>query len=182
MAQTSYPLVTNNAMKTTYPRLILAAVIATVSAYAADDAAKKESNVTVSFHEPEKFTDARSSFQSTTDQHYLDTLSEHLQKTAGKLLAAGQKLEITVQDIDLAGDFIPGNASTQDVRVIKEIYIPRVKLTFKLLDADGKVLKEGERKLSELSFMMNASIIGRNDPLFYDKELLSSWVRKEFKL
>lgn len=167
-------------MKTSYPRLLLAAVLASSSAYAAD-ADKPASNVTVTFNESEKFTDARSSFGGSTDQGYLADLSQHIQKTAAKRLAAGQKLEIVITDVDLAGDFLPGRPNTQDIRIIKEIYIPRVKFSFKLLDADGKVVKEGERKLSDLNFMMNANIIGRNEPLFYDKALLSDWINKEFR-
>jgi hypothetical protein len=167
-------------MKIPYPHLLLAAAFITGSAFAGDTEAKS-SNVTITFHESEKFTDARSSFGSDTDEGYLKIISEHLQKTAAKQLIAGQKLEITITDIDLAGDFIPGNMRTQDVRIIKEIYIPRIKLSFKLLDANGKVVKEGDRKLSDLNFMMNANVIGRNETLFYDKALLSDWVSKEFK-
>lgn len=167
-------------MKTPYPHLLLAAVLITGSAFAGDSDSKA-SNVTVTFQESDKFTDARSSFGSETDEGYLKMLSEHVQKTATKRLAAGQKLEVTFTDIDLAGDFIPGNVRTQDVRIIKEIYIPRMKLTFKLIDADGKVVKEGERKLSDMNFMMNANVIGRNETLFYDKTLLSDWINKEFR-
>lgn len=167
-------------MKNSPLYFVLIAAVAAGSGFAKDKP-EDPSPVTVTFEDSDKFTDARSSFGGSTDQHYLDTLSKHLQKAASKRLAAGQKLEVSIKDIDLAGDFLPGRASTQDVRIVKEIYIPRVKLTFKLLDADGKVLKEGERSLSDLNFMMNIGIIGRNEPLFYDKELLSSWVNKEFK-
>ncbi len=160
--------------------LLLVAALAAGSVYAAT-ADPKTSNVTVSFHEADKFTDARSAFGSNTDQYYLDTLSDHLKKMAAKQLAAGQKLEVTINDIDLAGDFLPGNPNTQDIRIIKDIYVPRVKLTFKLLDAEGKVIKEGERKLSDLNFMGNIGLIDRDQPLFYDKALLTDWVRKEFK-
>lgn len=179
MAQTRHIIVPNNAMKTSYPRLLFVVALAAAgSVYAADP---KASNVTISFHESDKFTDARSSFGSSTDQHYLDILSEHVRKVAGKRLAEGQKLEVTINDVDLAGDFRPDRVGLQDVRIIKEIYLPRVKLAFKLLDAEGKVVKEGERKLSDLNFMNRAGIIGRNDPLFYDKNLLSDWVESEFK-
>jgi hypothetical protein len=167
-------------MKTSYPRLLLVAALAAGSVYAAD-ADPKASNVTVAYHESDKFTDASSSFGRDPDKGYLEMLTQHVQKTAGRRLAAGQKLEVTITDLDLAGDFIPGRASTQDIRIIKEIYIPRVKLTFKLLDAEGKVVKEGERKLSDMNFMMNISLIGRNEPLFYDKALLTDWIEKEFK-
>jgi hypothetical protein len=179
MAQSNYFIVFSNSMKT-YPQLLLIAALIAGSVYAAD-ADKSASNVTVTFNESEKFTDARSSFGGSTDEGYLAELSKHLQRTAAKHLAAGQKLEITINDIDLAGDFLPGRPNTQDVRVIKEIYIPRVKLSFKLIDADGKVIKEGDRKLSDLNFMMNANIIGRNESLFHDKALLSDWINKEFR-
>ena len=144
-------------------------------------AAEKQSAVTVKFNEPDKFTDAAAHFNGGTDQYYLDTLSEHLQKAAARQLAPGQKLEVTFTDIDLAGDFMPSNPKLMDVRVIKDIYIPRMVLSFRLLDADGKVIKEGERKLTDLNFMNNIGLVYRNLPLFYDKALLTDWVRKELK-
>jgi hypothetical protein len=146
----------------------------------AEDDAKNES-VSVSFHESEKFTDARSSFGGDTDKHYLETLAKHLKASAQKRLAPGQKLEVTFTDIDLAGDFVPTNANAHDVRVIRDIWIPRQKITFRLLDESGLVIKEGERRLTDLNFMNNTGIIGRNEPLFYDKALLTDWVAKELR-
>ena len=68
-----------------------------------------------------------------------------------------------------------------DVRLIKEIYRPRMTLTFKLVGADGKVIKEGARTLIDSYFMNNVNLINRDDPLYYDKEMLTTWVRDEFK-
>ncbi len=162
-----------------FPSLLLAAAFAAGSMLNA--AESRSEDVTVNFHEPTKFTDARSHFGGETDQHYLDTLAAHLKRIAPKHLAPGMKLEVTFTDIDLAGDFVPGDARSQDVRVIKEIYIPRQKLAFKLINADGQVVAEGERRLSDLNFMNNMSIIGRNEPLFHDKALLNDWIAREFK-
>lgn len=178
MAQTSRPPVFFITMKTSTTLLFLAAIAAGSTLTAAE---AKPSDVTVKFKESDKFTDAASRFNSGTDQHYLDDLSAHLQKVADREIAPGQKLEVTITDIDLAGEFIPTNVNMQDVRIIKDIYIPRLTLSFKLLDADGKVIKEGERKLTDLNFMNNIGLIGRDQPLYYDKALLSDWVRKEFK-
>jgi hypothetical protein len=141
----------------------------------------KTSSVTVNFKEAEKFTDAASRFNGGTDDGYLDSLRTHLQKIGDKEIAPGYKLEITLTDVDLAGEFLPTNVNTQDVRIIKDIYVPRVALFFRLLDADGKVVKEGERKLTDLNFMSNISLIDRNLPLYYDKALLSDWLKKEFR-
>jgi hypothetical protein len=159
--------------------LLTAAAVTAGSALAAAEPASAP--VSVSFHESEKFTDARSHFGGGTDEHYLKIITKHVEKLAERHLAPGQRLEVTFTDIDLAGDFVPGNPNTQDVRIIREIFIPRQKLSFRVLDAEGRVLKEGERRLSDLNFMNNPTIISRNEPLFYDKELLADWMRREFK-
>ena len=178
MALTGRSFVCFITMKPTTTLLLLAAMAAGSLLCAAEE---KQSAVTVKFNEPEKFTDVASHFNGGTDKYYLNTLSEHLQKVANRQLAPGQRLEVTFTDIDLAGDFIPSNPKLMDVRVIKDIYIPRMVLSFRLLDADGKVIKEGERKLTDLSFMNNLGIIDRDQPLFYDKALLTGWVQRELK-
>ena|SRR5688572_1657249 len=143
--------------------------------------AELPSNVSATFQDPDRFTDARSSFGGGTDNGYLDTLSDHLKRTAGRLIPSDQKLEVTFTDVDLAGDFQPGRVQLNDVRIIKEIYRPRMTLHFKLTGADGTVLKEGDRTLADSYFMTNINTVDRNEPLFYDKELLAYWVRDEFK-
>jgi hypothetical protein len=139
-------------------------------------------DVTVNFQDPDKFDDVRETFAGGPSQYYLDVLSKHLKEVAARHLAPGQKLTVTFTNIDLAGDFIPGGRPERnDIRIIKDIYIPRMSLTFQLKDANGTVIKEGERKLSDLNFQNNISIIGRNEPLNYDKDLLDRWVEKEFR-
>ena len=169
-------------MKTTPILFLTAALIAGGCQSAQTSSApSKSDNVAVNFLESDKFTDVRESFGDSPSQHYLDLLSKHLQHTAAVLLPPGQKLTVTFTDIDLAGDFLPMNSSLQDVRVIKDIYMPHMSLSFKITDADGKVLKEGSRRLTDLNFMNNLGLIGRNEPLYYDKALLSDWVSKELK-
>ena len=38
---------------------------------------------------------------------------------------------------------------------MKDIYPPRVKLEFRLIGADGKVVSEGKRELQDLGYLMN---------------------------
>jgi hypothetical protein len=137
-------------------------------------------NITVTFKGAEKYTDACEDASRQTSEHYLSVLAEHLQKIAAPLLAEGQKLSVTFTDIDLAGDIRADRPQMLDVRLIKEIYWPRMALNFQLTGGDGKTVKEGERSLSDMNFMTNIGIIDRGEPLFYDKELLTQWVRKEF--
>jgi len=135
-------------------------------------------DVTVNFEDSDKFTDVRDSSNGSTNQYYLDELSKYLKEQAAGRLTAGQTLSVTFTDIDLAGDIPPGRID--DVRIIKSIYIPRMKLRFQLQDSGGAVIKEGERNLSDLSYQDTAPPIGQNDPLRYDKALLADWIRKEF--
>ena len=82
---------------------------------------------------------------------------------------------MTFTDIDLAGDITPGQLS--DIRVIKEIYRPRMTLAFKLEDASGAVLKEGNRTLIDLNYQQSLPATNQSEPLRYDKALLTDWVR-----
>lgn len=175
-------LTKTHAMKTTPILLLAAALIAGGCQSAQTSAAPaKPDNVTVEFQDADKFTDLRESFGSESSPHYLGVLRDHLQKEAVRYLAPGQKLAVTFTDVDLAGDFLPTSSRMQDVRIVKDVYLPRMALTFQLTDADGKVLKEGERRLTDLNFMNNLSIVDRNEALFYDKALLTDWMRKEFR-
>jgi hypothetical protein len=66
------------------------------------------------------------------------------------------------------------------VRIVKDIYPPRFSFRFEIKDAAGKVLKDGERRLTDLGFMQRLTI-DRQDPLRYEKDLLGDWVRSELR-
>ncbi len=140
---------------------------------------KTTDQVTVTFHEPESFTDVLENGSSLTSTYYLEQLRECLLTAATPLLEAGQKLVITFTDIDLAGE--TRFNQPHQIRIMKDIYAPRVVLNFRLLGSDGKVMKEGERKLVDQNYMMQVRRPGSDQPLYYDKQLLTSWLETEFK-
>jgi hypothetical protein len=169
-------------MKNKIPLIVSLGLLVSGAAYAAN-ADKSVSPVQVTFQAPENFTDVREDYTGSDRGRdaILEQLKDHLVAQAAKYLAAGQRLQITVNDVDLAGDFEPWRGMNfQDVRVVKDIYPPRVSLDFKLLDAEGKVISEGKRQLRDLSFQMTVALPS-SDPLRYDKEMLSNWLRQEFK-
>jgi hypothetical protein len=139
--------------------------------------------VEVNYVNPDKFMDIKDAYMPTDKGQaaILDDLKTYLVERTSRRLAPGQHLTINVTDIDLAGQFEPWHGpDAQDIRFIKDIYPPRMNLNFKLTDADGKVLKEGERRLSDNTYTMNINTVGRSDPRFYDKQLIDDWVRREF--
>ena len=147
--------------------------------HASDDAA---TNVSVSFDQPENYSDIGDGFNSTAKGKAanLEGIKQYVQKQAKKYLPADQKLEITFTNIDLAGEFEPWDATMDDIRIVKDIYPPRIDLQFRVMDASGKVVREGERKLRDLSFMMNLRL-NNNDPLRYEKTLIDDWMRKDVR-
>lgn len=65
------------------------------------------------------------------------------------------------------------------MRVVRDIYPPRIDLEFMLRDADGTVLREGRRDLRDAAFLAHANRRS-GDPLNFGKALLDVWVAREF--
>ncbi len=146
-------------------------------------AAAADGPVKVEYLKPETFTDVKErNFNTPPDknQHLLQ-LKSWLETEAAKHLQPGQNLQITISNIDLAGDYTPGsNAAGNDIRIIKDLYPPAMSLNFALKAADGSVINSGERKLRDSGFLMHSSSTSRSSELEYDKAMVKRWLRKEF--
>jgi hypothetical protein len=142
------------------------------------------SRVEVMFVDADKFTDAADA-QRGSDwgrESNLHILKEHLERRAPRYIPEDGKLVVKITDVDLAGEIEPWHgAQFQDVRIVKDIYPPRIELSFQLLDAAGTVIKEGQRHLSDMSFLMHI-YSNRNDMRVYEKGLLDDWMRSEFRV
>jgi hypothetical protein len=145
-------------------------------------AATAAGTVSVRYDHPENFTETRevkAFAPSRADPGYLDTLKGYLEKQGAKALQPGQQLYIVVTDVDRAGSYLPSVAALNPVRVVKDVYPPRMTLHFRLLDAQGKVVREGERKLSDLGFMYdNPGGFSSTDPLRYEKHMIDRWLKR----
>lgn len=152
------------------------------SAFAAEPAATPP--VKVTFVNPEKFTDAtlerRGTAQDRSD--VLRDLEKFMVKTATRQLRSGQRLELEIMDVDLAGGFEPTpRLSELQVRIVRDVYPPRMSLNFRLFDAAGAVVSEGKRDLTNPSFLTHAYVNIRSEPLRFDKQLFQDWIRKELR-
>ena len=138
------------------------------------------SPVSVAWEDPAQFSELRFSGNrhASAEGNWLNTLATYIRKEAEKTLPAGHRLELTIVDIKRAGQYEPWLGSRmQDTRIVRDMYPPRMTLHFRELDADGRVLAEGERKLSDPAFMMSSSPINESDPLRYEKRMVDSWLR-----
>jgi hypothetical protein len=66
---------------------------------------------------------------------------------------------------------------------VESIYIPRLTFTYKLEDAEGNIITEGEESIADLAFQHN--VIGpmktQYSNFFYEIDLLGDWIRKTFR-
>ncbi len=141
-----------------------------------------EGPVSVSWGDPAQFSELRFSGNrwEAARGDWVHQLAEYTRTSAARQLAPGEKLEINIADITRAGRYEPWLGPQLDhVRMIRDRYPPRMTLTYTLYDANGRVLAQNERKLSDLGFLMGSSPLSQADPLRYEKRMIDDWVRRD---
>jgi hypothetical protein len=137
------------------------------------------SRVSVSFVEPEKFTDSRRVEFAPTSAGVLRELEKFLIETGGRYLPPPTKLSIRVTDIDLAGDFeLFRGPQADQVRINKGLYPPRIMLEFEVIDGTAAVVRSGKRDLTDINYQVR-NVYPREDYLRYEKDILRDWLRAE---
>ncbi len=130
--------------------------------------------VTVTFVDPDNYTDVH-------PPALLEDLQAFFAQRAARRVSDGQRLEIAVTDIDMAGGFdLSMGIEFSNVRQMRTTFPPRIDLAFTLSGPDGRVLKEGERRLQDLSYLMRPRPKTEIDPLHYEKLMIDEWLLREF--
>jgi hypothetical protein len=164
--------------------LLVAGAIALASvAGAASPQSGADSRVQIDWTKPDDFgeskTYAGTGLGRQDPDEWLGDLADHLRYRAERILPQDEHLTVTFTNVQLAGTYEPWRGPRwDDVRVIKNIYPPRIDLKFTLTGANGAVVKEGERKLRDPAFMQRG-ILNETDPLRFEKRMLDDWLRTE---
>jgi hypothetical protein len=138
------------------------------------------SRVSVTFVEPEKFTDARRAELAPTSAGILRELEIFLMDAGARYVPKTIRLSIRVTDIDLVGDFeLFRGPQADQVRITKGLYPPRIVLEFKVVDSAATVVRSGKRNLTDINYQLR-SVHPREDYLRYEKDILRDWLRAEF--
>ena len=146
-------------------------------------AAAQDARVSVVWANPEKYTDLKVTCvtRDADARALMDELTRFLQEAGARRVPEGQRLEITVTNVDMAGDIetwrTPGRC---DLRVMRDIYPPRIDLRFKLTGADGADVRTGSRQLKDINYLTHAAPVTA-DQLRYEKALLLDWLQKELR-
>lgn len=169
-------------MKSTLQGALAASVLALAvgSAWAAAPAAAgsaQPSAVEVHYDKPDQFTDI--SFDPRKREDALKQLTRHFEKL-GRSLPAGQNLKIDVTDVDLAGREDPRLRNGNDIRILDGgVDWPRISLHY-VLEQDGKVLRSGDARLSDMSYLNRLNRYSSSEPLRYEKQMMDDWFDKTF--
>ncbi|GAB1406901.1 DUF3016 domain-containing protein [Thermomonas brevis] len=140
--------------------------------------------VSVAWADPAGFTELRFSGNrwAAARGDWLQDLAEHMRTRGEQVLPAGHRLDITILDLARAGQYEPWRGAQMDeVRIVRDLHPPRMTVQFRHLDAAGNVVAEGERRLTDPAFLTNASPLNSNDPLRFEKRMIDSWLRREFR-
>ncbi|WP_259366156.1 DUF3016 domain-containing protein [Colwellia sp. 6M3] len=141
--------------------------------------AVEAAQVEVKWTNPEKYTDVDSAqgHRQKFKERTFKNLEAHFSKLAEKL-PEQQKLIFEVTNLDLAGDI---NYGIKRVRIIKDIFSPRMKFSYELLNADNTVVKRDDVSLHDMGFLTHSSLKYRNESLSYEKKMFDDWFKKTFE-
>jgi len=161
----------------------LALWLGSIAPLGAAAATPAESSVSVTYVNPEQFTENRMYGRQDRFNRidYLAQLKAYLIKQGQAILKPGRSLHVNITDIRLAGAYEPWHGPQWNyVRIMRDIYSPRIDLNFRLVDQDGHVLREGKRVLRDLDYLHSGlSLPGATGgSLYYDKALLRRWLMK----
>jgi hypothetical protein len=145
-----------------------------------------QAKVDITWKDVDEYTDVRPTNESRTrfKERIFKQLNEYLVELANRL-PEGQTLQITVNNLDLAGQVWPASfvgfgSGANDVRLIKSIDIPRIAFSFELLGSDGSVLQQGEQSLKDMSFQDRHNPFFSSENLRYEKNMLRMWFNEQF--
>ncbi|MDC8829963.1 DUF3016 domain-containing protein [Alteromonas gilva] len=149
--------------------------------YAEDNSSKEQPLVEITWQEPESYTDVKPGNESRKRfrERVFKELDEYFNKLAEQL-PEGQTLNVTVTNLDLAGQVWPTfGMGARDIRIIESMFIPRMAFSYELKEG-GQVMKSAEVSIKDMSFMNSTARFRTNEPFAYEKFMIKRWFNQEF--
>ncbi len=140
-------------------------------------ALQAQATVTVSFVEPQRFTDVQDFERQTRD--VTGELARHFVRLGERYLAPDDKLAIEVLNIDLAGASVLRRGGNSPVRAMTgNADWPRIEVRY--------TFESGGVRLQQHETIVDRNYLGRpeakfsRDPLQYEKRMLDEWFSMRF--
>jgi Protein of unknown function (DUF3016) len=133
--------------------------------------------VTVSYGDPDRFTDAGDS--NNDPRQIMLTLERHLKELGDRYLHPQSNLKIEVLDLDRAGR--PRMNLPTEIRIVSgKTDMPCIELNY-TLEADNKVAQSRHERVCDPNYLRSMDPkYSEHDPLVYEKRMLEQWFRERF--
>ncbi len=139
--------------------------------------AEADDPVTVEFAEADRYLDAGD--RRRDEERNLNSIEGFLTTEVGRCLAEGERMEIRVLDVDLAGRFEWWHRP-DGVRVLRNIDFPRIKLEYEHLDVDGQVIDEGREWVTDMNYLDRGVRLTSRRALDHEERMIREWARQRF--
>jgi hypothetical protein len=107
---------------------------------------------------------------------YLEQLRGHLVKRAAGLLTAGERLSVSITELDMAGEFEAWRPPSGEARIVKDIYPPRTTSPSALQRTTASLSRKETR-----AAIPSPAQTGTRTMRCYEKVLIDRWLEQELK-
>ena len=140
-------------------------------------AAAQSATVTVSFTQPERYSDAGTT--APERETNLAVLAAHLKGLGQRLLPDDQALTVEVLDVDLAGSVWPSRRAGP-LRIARGgADWPRIQMRYSL-DIPGQEPLSGTEEVGDMDYLRHIAGYTSSGSLGHERRMLDEWFRARF--
>jgi hypothetical protein len=169
------------------------ACVATLLGLVLTSVAWAQGRVVVGFADPSSYTDVTNRLGEAADSALLAALARQIEQRAAPCLGQGQTLQVTIRDIDQAGEIDLASAfshlrrGAEPLRVVRDGRSPHISLSYRLLAADAPAadlsVPERQEELGDMGFLQRPLPAGLG--LYslgheHERALVDRWARARF--
>lgn len=137
--------------------------------------------VKVEWQSPENYQDIRPA-QELRSAFHRRTLArfDRIFERLSEQLPPGYRWEITVTNVDLAGEVLPTQGMGGGmIRIVQPIFFPQMALSFKIIDSNNAVVLEEQTEIKDMNFSNRIVRARMNEPLHFERQMLERWFRQD---
>jgi hypothetical protein len=140
-------------------------------------------SVNVTWQDPDNYADVRPGNETRDGfrERVFKDLDQVFVKNAKKL-PDDLELNLVVTNLDLAGDTLGYYTSSGfEIRIVKDIYWPRMSLTYSLKNKQGVEISGGKADLADMNFLFFQQLNITNSGFRYEEKMINDWFKTQIR-